>query len=265
MSLPSLFIPHGAGPCFFMRWTYGPSEMWQAMGAWLQGLAASLPERPKAILVVSAHWEAESFRLTASPTPELIYDYSGFPAHTYQLQYPVAGAPWLARAACERLCAAGLAATLDASRGLDHGAFIPFKLIYPQADIPMVQLSLRDDLDPAAHLAAGAALAGLREQGVLIVGSGMSFHNMRPSGADQAERGQAFDDWLFETLMSAPPMQRQRLCQWAAAPQARFAHPREEHLLPLLVASAAAGNLPARRVYTERLGGLIAVSAYRFG
>lgn len=265
MSLPSLFIPHGAGPCFFMRWDFGPAEMWHSLGAWLQGLASSLPERPKAILVVSAHWEAERFTLTSSPAPGLVYDYSGFPAHTYRLQYPVAGAPWLARVVCERLRGAGLSAALDDTRGLDHGAFIPFKLIYPQADIPMLQLSLCSDLDPAAHLAAGTALAGLREEGVLIVGSGMSFHNVRASGEDLAARAQAFDDWLLETLMGTPEERSQRLRHWVEAPQARFAHPREEHLLPLLVACAAAGDQPARRVYAERLGGLVAVSAYRFG
>lgn len=265
MSLPSLFIPHGAGPCFFMRWELGPADMWQRLGQWLQGLAASLPSRPKAILVVSAHWEAECFALTSGRSPGLLYDYSGFPPHTYHLRYPAPGAPWLAREACQRLRAAGFAAALDEARGLDHGAFIPFKLIYPLADIPMLQLSLRGDLDPAAHLAAGEALAGLREEGVLIVGSGMSFHNMRPSGVGIESRAQAFDDWLHETLAQAPEERSQRLRQWCQAPQARFAHPREEHLLPLLVACGAAADQPARRIYAERLGGLVPVSAYRFG
>lgn len=265
MSLPSLFIPHGAGPCFFMRWEFGPADMWLKMGTWLQGLASSLPDRPKAILVVSAHWETDCFTLTASPSPGLIYDYSGFPAHTYRLQYSVSGAPWLARDVCGRLRRAGLPAALDEARGLDHGAFIPFKLIYPQADIPMLQLSLMRDMDPAAHLAAGRALAGLRAEGVLIVGSGMSFHNMHPPGEGLARRAKAFDDWLFDTLTSVPQERSRHLHNWTEAPEARFAHPREEHLLPLLVACGAAADEPARRIYAEQLGGLVAVSAYRFG
>lgn len=265
MSLPSLFIPHGAGPCFFMDWKHGPADMWNEMGAWLKGLARDLPERPKAILVISAHWECEQFTLTSNPVPELIYDYSGFPAHTYRLRYPVSGAPRLARKACECLRAAGLQAVLDDTRGLDHGVFIPFKLIYPQADIPILQLSLRSDLDPAAHLAAGAALEGLREEGVLIVGSGMSFHNLRPSGVDLPSRAQAFDDWLFCTLMATLDERTLRLRYWNQAPEARFAHPREEHLLPLLVACGAASGQPARRIFAERLGGVVAVSAYSFG
>jgi len=239
--------------------------MWQGMARWLEGLASGLPLRPKAILVVSAHWEDECFTLTASESPELIYDYHGFPPHTYVLRYPVKGAPWLAHQIHERLCAAGLPAALDEARGLDHGAFIPFKLIYPFADIPMVQLSLRGDLDPAAHLAAGEALAGLRDEGVLIVGSGMSFHNMRPTGERVEARAQEFDDWLTETVMQHPSERRQRLLHWSEAPQARFSHPREEHFLPLLVACGAAVDQPARRIYAERLGGLIAVSAFRFG
>lgn len=265
MSMPSLFIPHGAGPCFFMRWTWGPEDMWLQLGSWLAALSSSLPGRPKAILLVSAHWEEERFTLGASADPALIYDYHGFPAATYQLSYPVAGAPWLAQEVCSRLQAVGLAASQDRTRGLDHGAFVPFKLIYPEADIPMLQMSLRRDLDPQAHLLAGEALAGLREDGVLIVGSGMSFHNLQPSGADVEERAQAFDDWLCETLTGDVGERRRRLCNWTQAPQARFAHPREEHLLPLLVACGAAADQPARRVYAEKLAGLVAVSAYRFG
>lgn len=265
MTLPSLFIPHGAGPCFFMQWPHGPADMWQQLGLFLENLAAELPFRPKAVLVISAHWESAAFSVMASPSPELIYDYYGFPEHTYQLSYPVAGAPWLAREVCQRLKTAGLQADMDLRRGLDHGAFIPFKLIYPQADIPMLQLSLRSDLDPLAHLAAGKALAGLREEGVLIVGSGMSFHNMRPTGAAVAERAQAFDDWLLESLMLAPSARSERLARWADAPHAHFAHPREEHLLPLLVACGAALDQPAQRIYSERLGGVVAASAYRFG
>lgn len=265
MKLPSLFIPHGAGPCFFMRWTWGPEDMWARLGLWLTSIADSLPCRPKAILVFSAHWEADHFTLGGAPFPKLLYDYQGFPVETCQLRYQAPGAPWLAYEANERLCKAGLPASLDVQRGLDHGAFVPLKLIYPAADIPVFPLSLLRDLDPEAHLAAGEALAELRADGVLIVGSGMSFHNLQPTGSTVEIRAQAFDDWLYDTLACAPAEGRLRLLNWEHAPEARFAHPRAEHLMPLLVACGAAGGQPARRVYAEKLAGLVAVSAYRFG
>lgn len=265
MKMPTLFIPHGAGPCFFMPWTHGPADMWQAMGNWLGSLAETLPMQPAAVLLVSAHWEATDFMLTASARPQLLYDYHGFPEHTYHLTYPVAGAPRLAQRARALLQDAGFCADLDDERGLDHGAFIPFKLIYPQANVPMVQLSLRADLNPEAHLRAGQALASLREAGVLIVGSGMSFHNMRPSGPDIAGRAQAFDDALLDMLMQPPALRWNSLANWTDAAHAHFAHPREEHLLPLMVACGAAGQDPARRIYAERLAGEVMVSAYRFG
>jgi len=248
-----------------MPWRQGPADLWQTMGNWLRNLGREIVPRPRAVLVISAHWETERFRLTTSPVPRLLYDYSGFPEHTYRLRYPVPGAPWLAEAARMLLLDAGLDAELDTQRGLDHGAFVPFKLIYPQADIPLVQLSLRSDLDPVSHLAAGAALAGLRREGVLIVGSGMSFHNLNPQGSDIATRAQVFDDWLARTLALAPQARREALCHWTQAPHARFAHPREEHLLPLMVACGSAVDAPAQRLYAEQLGGLVAVSGYRFG
>lgn len=265
MAMPSLFIPHGAGPCFFMRWTMGPEDMWLQLGNWLRTLSISLPVRPKAILVISAHWESDQFTLGAASSPSLIYDYRGFPAQTYELTYPAPGAPWLAEQAYASLNSAGLQACVDTQRGLDHGAFVPFKLIFPDADIPILQMSLRKDLDPGAHLAAGAALAHLREENVLIVGSGMSFHNLQPTGAAVGNRAQVFDDWLAETMACEPLERYRRLCHWQLAPQARFAHPRAEHLLPLMVACGAAAGQPARRVYAERLAGQIAVSAYEFG
>ncbi|WP_448680729.1 DODA-type extradiol aromatic ring-opening family dioxygenase [Pseudomonas nicosulfuronedens] len=265
MTLPSLFIPHGAGPCFFMQWSYGPADMWASMSDWLQGLASSLEARPRAILVISAHWEAEVFSVTSALHPSLIYDYTGFPPHTYQLRYPVMGAPQLAQEIRQRLATAGLPAVLDGKRGLDHGAFIPFKLIYPLADIPMLQLSLRSDLDAEAHFAAGEALSALKAEGVLIVGSGMSFHNLQPSGRAVEARAAEFDDWLARAAAMEPGARREQLIGWPDAPHARFAHPREEHLLPLLVACGASASQPARRIYAERLGGVVDISAFRFG
>src|SRR5690606_10026253 len=180
---PSLFIPHGGGPCFFMP---DPEGVWTGMEAYLRGLAASLPARPRAILIISGHWESRGFAFTGAQQPGLIFDYYNFPPHTYELTYPVPGAPWLAAQAADLLRAAGLPATVDPARGLDHGVVVPMKVAFPQADIPLVQMALDASLDPALHLRAGAALAPLRAAGVLIIGSGMSFHNLRAYGDPRA-------------------------------------------------------------------------------
>lgn len=262
--MPVYFIPHGAGPCFFMDWQ--PATTWVPLANFLRGIAASLPARPSAILLISAHWLAGDFRLGAAARPALIYDYYGFPPHTYQLEYPAAGAPLLAEQISQRLQQQGLPSSNDRDRGLDHGAFIPLKLMFPAADIPVLQLSLREDLDAAAHLAAGEALQELRDQGVLIVGSGMSFHNMRGYGDHHfTQRSELFDQWLGEALASPPAQRRQLLQDWTAAPHARDCHPpgAEEHLLPLMVAAGAAGTVTAERVYSEILMET-RISAWRF-
>ncbi len=262
--MPTFFIPHGGGPCFFMDWN--PPETWRGMAAFLQSVMASLPARPRAILLVSAHWLEPRFSLTGHARPQLIYDYYGFPQHTYELTYPAPGAPALAERIAGLIGAAGLEANVDPERGFDHGVFIPLKLVAPDADIPVVQLSLRRDLDPVAHLALGAALAGLRDEGVLIVGSGMSFHNMRAYGdARFTPVSQAFDDWLTDAVESPAERRAALLGDWAAAPYARLCHPAggEEHLLPLLVAAGAGGQAPGRKIYSERVMETV-ISAFRF-
>ncbi|NCA72574.1 MAG: dioxygenase, partial [Sphingobacteriia bacterium] len=178
--MPTLYVPHGAGPCFFMDWN--PPDAWNAMADFLTNVASTLPARPSSIVLVSAHWLEPAFSVTSGAQPELFYDYSGFPPHTYELRYPASGAPQLAARMAGLLGKAQLPVQQDAARGFDHGMFIPLKLMFPDADIPVVQLSLRADLDPQAHLDAGRALASLRDEGVLILGSGMSFHNMRGYG-----------------------------------------------------------------------------------
>lgn len=264
--LPTYFIPHGGGPCFFMDWTLGPADTWDAMGAFLKGLAAEVGVRPRAVLAVSAHWEEADFSVNTGARPPLLYDYYGFPEHTYRLQYPAAGAPALAPRVRRLLEAAGFETSENATRGFDHGVFIPFKLVYPEADLPILQLSLRHDLDPAAHLRAGAALAPLREEGVLIVGSGMSFHNLRAMfGRGALGASRRFDDWLTQAVTAATPAVRdEALGRWSQAPEARFAHPREEHLLPLMVAAGAAGTDRGRKVFEDEVMGSV-VSAFRFG
>lgn len=182
--LPTYFIPHGGGPCFFMDWN--PKDAWDGMAAFLRQLRHDVGTTPQAVLVISGHWETDVLSLTSSSAPELLFDYYGFPEHTYQLTYPAPGSPELAAQVAQLLGEAGIPSQLDGSRGFDHGVFIPFKLVYPEAEIPVVQLSLRADLDPAFHLAVGRALAPLREQGVLIIGSGMSYHNLRRFGPQAA-------------------------------------------------------------------------------
>ena len=252
--MPTWFIPHGAGPCFFMDWN--PPTAWERMAGFLRGLAATLPARPGAIVVVSAHWLAPVFSVTANARPDLIYDYSGFPPHTYELRYPAPGEPALADRVTALLGRAGIASRTDPQRGFDHGVFIPLLLIFPEADIPVIQLSLLDTLDPVAHLDAGRALASLREAGVLIIGSGMSFHNMRGYGDPRyAPISDDFDRWLTDAAEAEPTRRAQALAGWAEAPSARLSHPprAEEHLLPLMLVAGAAGDDHGRRVFSDRV------------
>ncbi len=264
-TLPSLYIPHGGGPCFFMDWTMGPADTWDAMRDWLAGLLDGLPTRPRRLLVVSAHWECPVPTVGAATAPELIYDYYNFPEHTYRLTWPAQGDPALAERVQTLLRDAGLPAAADPARGFDHGVFVPMKVAAPDADIPTVALSLQRDLDPAFHLAVGRALAPLRREGVLIVGSGMSYHNLQQlfSGTEAAEAA-AFDLWLTETAQAPPTAREQGLKEWTDAPAARTAHPRAEHLAPIFVASGAAAEEPGRRIYTDHVMGA-QVSAFAFG
>jgi len=259
MRLPAFYIPHGAGPCFFMEWTRGPADTWARTEAFLRGLVDGLPERPSAILVVSGHWEAPVFTVGSGAAPGLIFDYYGFPEHTYALTFPAPGSPALAGRVRELLAGAGIASTEDAERGFDHGVFVPLLLMTPEADIPVVQLSLKATLDPAEHLAAGRALAPLRDEGVLIVGSGMSWHNMRGFSPAYTAASAEFDAWLAEAVKDPAALAR-----WAQAPNGRLAHPREEHLAPIFVAAGAADGEPARAVFRDTVMDVV-VSAFQFG
>ncbi len=269
--LPTLFIPHGGGPCFFMDWTMGPADTWDKMAAWLKQLGSTLEgqyQKPDAIVVFSAHWECERVTINSAAKPALIYDYYNFPAHTYQLRYPAPGHPQLAGKIASLLTTAGIDCGLDPEHGFDHGVFIPFLLIYPQADIPIVQVSLKSNLNPVEHLAIGAALAPLRQQNILLVGSGLSYHNMEGmlSGAYQPDPIPAsvqFDQWLTHTCTLPPAQRNQALGQWQAAPGARGAHPREEHLLPLMVAAGAATSENGQHIYRDQVLGAV-VSGFQF-
>ena len=253
---PVLFIPHGGGPLPLLG-ELGHRQL----TAFLKGVSPKLG-KPSAILMVSAHWETAQATVTGAKNPALIFDYSGFPEESYRLQYPAPGSPDLATKVCDLLCEAGISAHIDPARGYDHGMFVPLTLMYPAADIPCVQLSLLNSLDPAAHIAMGIALRKLREQNVLVIGSGLSFHNLRAfSHSDAVSRAIEFDHWLVETCSSdalSADERASRLINWTAAPQARFSHPREEHLLPLHVCFglAAESSSAAELVFNDDMMGV---------
>jgi aromatic ring-opening dioxygenase catalytic subunit (LigB family) len=258
-----------------MDWTWGPADTWEATRRFLAGLATTLPAQPKAIVVVSGHWEETAFTASTASEPELIYDYSGFPEHTYKLTWPAPGAPDLARRIAELLGNAGLPAGISPSRGFDHGVFVPLKVAFPEARIPVVSLSLvvsrpnsssaHNLFDPELHLAAGRALAPLRDEGILLIASGMSFHNLRAYLQPQTlVNSREFDTWLTAAVESPEETRSKLLASWREAPSGIYAHPREEHLIPLLVAVGAGGDGPGRRIFNDEPMGA-AISAYRFG
>ncbi|MBB3175809.1 class III extradiol ring-cleavage dioxygenase [Variovorax sp. Sphag1AA] len=263
--LPTYFISHGGGPWPWMKKEMG--HAYDKLEAALADMPRQIGRKPDAILMVSAHWEEPAFTVMGNPRPPMIYDYGGFPAHTYEVHYDAPGSPELARRVQSLIEAAGLPVRIDAERGFDHGMFSPMAAMYPNAEVPVVQLSLRRGLDPAEHIALGRAIAPLRDENVLIVGSGLSYHNLRAFGPQARDVSKAFDDWLGQTAAGTTGDRRnERLLQWSAAPAARIAHPREEHLIPLMVAIGAAENEAGELVYHEDafMGG-IAVSSFRFG
>jgi aromatic ring-opening dioxygenase catalytic subunit (LigB family) len=263
--LPTYFLSHGGGPWPWMKEQMG--GVYDRLEASLARMPADIGRTPRAVLMLSAHWEAPQFTVQTHPAPGMLYDYGGFPDFTYRITYPAPGAPAVATRVREALAAAGIASAEDGTRGFDHGLFAPMAVIYPHADVPVLQLSLKQGLSPAEHLALGRALAPLRDEDILIVGSGLSYHNLRAFGPAARAPSAAFDAWLEGTLAIADaPTRAATLAAWDRAPAARLAHPREEHLLPLMVALGAAEAEAATRVYHEQdfFGG-ITVSSYRLG
>lgn len=261
--MPTYFISHGGGP-----WPWIPQmrAQFHNLEASLKQMVADLPKPPKAVLVISGHWEADSFSVMGSPNPTMEYDYSGFPPETYQIVYPAPGAPTLAARTAELITAAGLPTAIDPDKGFDHGTFAPLFIMYPDARIPVYQVSLRKGYDPAEHLALGRALAPLRDEGVMIIGSGLSYHNLRQFGPQAKIPSEAFDAWLAEAAARDPAARTQALLDWEAAPYARICHAQEDHLVPIFAALGAAENEPATRIYHDRdLMGGVTASSYRFG
>lgn len=262
--MPLVYLPHGGGPWPFVDVGMDRDE-YDALAAYLRSLATLPATPPAALLVISAHWEEPVPTLMTAAHPPMLYDYYGFPPESYQITWPAPGAPALASRVRALLDTAGLGSAEDPGRGFDHGTFVPLKLTYPDASVPTLQMSLVAGLDPAQHLALGRALAPLRDEGVFIVGSGLSYHNMR-GFRDPAARplSETFDRWLREAATAAPADRDRALAQWSTAPAARQAHPREEHLLPLMVVAGAAGDDIGRTAFDGWVFGK-RVSAFHYG
>jgi 4,5-DOPA dioxygenase extradiol len=257
-SMPALFISHGAPTL--------PLEDSPARH-FIEQFGRELP-RPRSILAVSAHWETRHPAVSAAPRPETIHDFQGFPAALYRLRYPAPGAPDLAARVVELMSAHGFRVDVDDTRGLDHGAWTPLILMYPNADIPVTQLSVQPQLGPGHHVRVGEALRPLREDGVLIMASGSATHNLREFRVDARDGKPAawaleFGEWLAATLEAGN--RDDLLAYRERAPQAVRNHPTDEHLLPLFVAAGAATpGTPPKRIHTSYSFGVIGMDAFRF-
>jgi len=262
--LPTYFISHGGGP-----WPWIPAMRSQFVNLEesLRQMVADLPETPKAVLVISGHWEEDdAFAVMGAAHPPMVYDYYGFPQHTYQIRYDAPGAPDLAQRTVDLIRAAGLPSRLDMKQGYDHGTFVPLYIMFPEAKVPVYQVSLRANYTPEEHMALGRALAPLRDEGVMIVGSGLSYHNLRLFGPGARVPSEAFDAWLGEVLTHAPDTRTAEVLDWETAPHARTCHAQEDHLVPLFTALGAAESEPATMIYHDvGLMGGVTASSWRFG
>lgn len=264
--LPTYFISHGGGP---WPWLDGPFRAtFDKLEQSLFAIRRELAEAPRAVLVITGHWEEDGFAVSSGESPGMVYDYYGFPEHTYHIRYAAPGSPALAARVAQLLEGGGVPVRLDPERGYDHGTFSLMKPLYPEERMPLVQLSIDRRYDPARHLEIGKLLAPLRDEGVLIIGSGLTYHNLREMrGTGGQVPSRLFDDWLQHALVGSSPAEReQQLLEWEKAPMARAAHPQEDHLVPLMVAVGAAWDEPAETVYYQNdLMGVITASSFRFG
>ena len=247
-----LYIPHGGGPLPLLG-----DAGHEKLVRFLEEIPKTMG-RPEAILVVSAHWEERHPMVTSGKSPALIYDYNGFPEAAYAIEYPAPGNPDLAERIVDLFKVEGKTAWRHSQRGFDHGVYVPLKIMYPDATIPCVQISLLNSLDAADHIQVGKTLAGLRRENILVLGSGFSFHNMKffftGSTADAEADNARFQEWLIETC-TGPLTQEERawrLVNWESAPFARYCHPREDHLLPLHVCCGMAQS-PGDLVFAEKV------------
>jgi len=253
-AMPALFLSHGS-PMHALD-AGAVAQVWR-------DIAARLP-KPRAILMCSAHWEEAAPMLTGAANPETIHDFTGFPKPLYDIRYPAPGDPALAARARGLLEAGGIAAGIDGARGLDHGAWAPLLYMYPDADVPVVQISVQTELGPRHHLELGRALAPLAGEGVLLFGSGHMTHNLRERrGGPAADYVLAFQDWVDTRLANG---ESDLLADYRrAAPHAVRAHPTEEHFLPLhfTLGAARAGARP-ERLYRDVESSVLAMDAYLF-
>ena len=261
--MPVYFLSHGGGP-----WPYveGMRQQFSKTERELKALPDRLPATPKAVLVITGHWEAEQFTVSTAERPPMVYDYSGFPEHTYHIQYPAPGSPELASRVKTLLLNVGIAAKEDSGRGFDHGTFVPLALMFPNADVPIVMLSLKSGYDPQEHIRVGQALQPLRDKGVLIIGSGLTYHNMRGFGRDESTPiAEAFENYLNSAIeQSDAEVRNDMLAKWETIPGARLAHPREDHLIPLMVVAGAAKNDKGRPVFVDHVM-KVPMASYEFG
>lgn len=263
VKFPVFFLSHGGGPWPYvedMRQRFAVTE------AEFKKLPATLPAKPKAILVITGHWQEPQFTVSTAAHPPTEYDYYGFPEHTYHVKYPAPGSPALAKRVRALLRDAGMESGEDESRGFDHGTFVPLMLMYPDADVPVVLLSMKSTYDPLEHIKLGEALALLRTEGVLIIGSGLTYHNMRGFGRPASlEPSVQFEQYLYEAISNPDPQQRNAaLVNWEQVPFARLVHPREDHLIPLMVVAGAAGDSVGQRIFTDTVFDVV-MASYRFG
>jgi len=262
--MPVAFVPHAGGPVTHVELGMPKNEV-DAFAQYWRSVRDLVPAAPRALLVVSAHWEELVPTVMSSPNPPMLYDYNGFPPEAYTISWPAPGDPVLAGKVRDLLSRAGFATAEDKQRGFDHGTFTPLKQTYPNGDVPAVQLSLKRGLDAAEHLAMGRALAPLRDEGVFIIGSGDTFHNMREFfGGNPYERSVKFDEWLKGVISGSAVERDDRLRSWTTAPFARFCHPREEHLIPLMVVAGAAVTDVGRITWSGRFMGT-QQTGYHFG
>jgi 4,5-DOPA dioxygenase extradiol len=254
-----IYLSHGGGPLPILG---DPGHY--GMIDFMRQLPKQLP-KPEVVLVISAHWEQPQATLLGSAQPPMFYDYFGFPPAAYEINYPAPGHPQLAKQIAPLLEEAGIATQIDLHRGFDHGLFIPLNLMYPQANIPAMQLSLINGLSPMTHLSIGKSLSKLGHQNLLVIGSGFSFHNMSAFFHHDPDmispRNNLFQDWLIETVTGdiSQSERESRLIAWEDAPHAHYCHPREEHLLPLHVCAGMAGS-PGRLLFDEKIMGIRCVA-----
>ena len=254
-----VYFSHGGGPLPILG-----DAGHKAMVDFMRELPSQL-RKPDAILVISAHWEASTTTVMDGETPPMFYDYYGFPEEAYEITYPAPGNPVIAHQIVEILKGKDIPVRTDSQRGFDHGLFIPLKLMYPQADIPSLQISLLSGLDPVAHIALGNALRALMKENILVIGSGFSFHNIRAffrQGSTESDpANDAFQDWLIKVVTRLPSQKEreQQMMEWDKAPSARYCHPREEHLIPLHVCLGMSNN-SAELIFDDYIAGKRAVA-----